>query len=104
MRYAGMPGPNTISLYLEADQFPQILPKTQLFSGAKTHLESHKVILHLPNGFSWHVFLVCTREQGIIRSRGFFSLALLSEFSLSLFLRDQTRRSVTGPEKVQYNL
>ena len=89
LRHAGMPGPNTIPWYLEADQFPQILPKTQLFSEAKTHLESHKVILHLPNRLSRHVFLVRTREQDIVRSGGFFSPALLSEFRLSLFLKVQ---------------
>lgn len=95
MRHAGMPGPNTIPSYLEADQFPQILPKTQLFSEAKTHLESHKVILHLPNRFPWHVFLIRTREQDIVRSRGFFGLALLSELRLSLFLWVESLRSAT---------
>ena len=44
-------------------QFLRIIPKKMWpLSEAKTSLESHKVVFHLPDRFFRHIFLIRTRE------------------------------------------
>lgn len=63
-------------------------------------VESHKIILHLPDGFPGCFLLICAREQYIVRSRSLLSLALFNKFCFCFSLKMQAWLSVTSPTQI----
>ena len=69
-----------------ANQFLQG-PAKNAVNESNTCVESHEVILHLPDGLSRRALLIFAGEQYVVRPRSFLRLPLLSEFRFSLFLK-----------------
>ena len=79
----------------EPNQFLQD-PARNMVNEPKTRVESHEVILHLPDGLSRHVLLIFAGEQYVVRPRSFLRLSLLSEFRFGLFLKMHAGLKVTS--------